>query len=163
MVTKTPESVMNVLNKFAKEIEEKKEIVDALEFIVNADKLMAQLDSTNKAIEREINSNNDYLSKLKSSIKSYESKEKKAKEQEVVGVEAEREKAKQQIKSINDDLARKRKWGNEKIAEVDDSVKTKQSAANRKERELNTNIAGLEQKHVKVKNAYEEIKKLANV
>jgi hypothetical protein len=158
-----PIHVMGALNKLAKDIKEKQEIVVALEFLVKSDKLKSALDSTNKAIEREIDSNNDYLSKLKSSIKSYESKEKKAKEQEVLGVEEEREKAKVQIKSINEDLIRKRKWGNEKIAEVDDNVKTKQSVANRKERELNTNIAGLEQKHEKVRSAYEETKRLANV
>lgn len=158
-----PTHVMGALNKLAKDIKEKQEIVVALEFLVKSDKLKSALDSTNKAIEREIDSNNDYLSKLKLSIKSYESKEKKAKEQEVAGVEEEREKAKQQIKSINEDLIRKRKWGNEKIAEVDDNVKTKQSVANRKERELNTDIAGLEKKHEKVRGAYEETKRLANV
>ncbi len=163
MMAKTPKSVMNVLNKLAKEIEEKTEIMDALEFIINADKLTAQLDSTNKAIEREVKANTDRLSRLRTSIKNAESQETKVGEEMVSTVKAEKEKAQREIKSIKDDVARKRQWRDGEFVGCDSEVKEKKLATKRMEREISGNIAGLQKKEADVKSAYEKTKKLANV
>jgi hypothetical protein len=155
--------VNDILERLQEDIREKQVVADALEFLPKIDKLETELNSTNKALEREINSNTEYLSKLKLSIKNYELTEKKAKEQEMVGVKQSKGEAQKETKDINDNIMKKRKWKDEKIAEFDDDVKEKESAANRRKRKLSTDISELEDKHTKVKNAYEEIKKLANV
>lgn len=162
-MAKTPKSIINVLDKLAKDIEEKKEVVDALEIIINADQLKAELDSTNKAIEREIKANTVRLSRLRTSIKNAETQEIKLNDETVANIKVEKEKAQREIKRIKDDVAKKREWREGELAGCNADVKEMKLTANRIEKEVKGNIAELEEKHVKVKNAYEEIKKLANV
>ncbi len=161
--SKLSPGILNVLSDLKKEVALKQAVVDELDVLVKKDKLVEELDETNKAIERKIDSNAEYLAKLKKSIKDTEGREVKAIKNEEARVETARINAGNDIINIKKEVNDKKQWGAEKMAQVDEAIKGTETDTKRKAKELNADIVSIEKKHVAVKNAYEETRKLANV
>lgn len=158
-----PPGIAEVLKKIKKEVEEKQKAIGELETAVDLDKMRAELEATNEAIEREIETNTQYLAKLNKSIKVVEVREKKVVNEEQGKVQGERDKGRVESDNMKEGMAKKKKWRDEKIAECEEDVKKKEVWAKYRMADIVEDIDKIEKRHANVKNAFEETKRLAGV